>query len=102
MVERVCRSQAGRGGWIITGYVQGARNCPTLSDSSNVYTGAIIERYSSKPVGSTMVVCADQAIPPLWVREHQKEAATACPGARVKDGQPTAIVIRRVSSPGSP
>src|SRR5262245_30788354 len=101
VIEKVCRSQAPRSGWIVTSYIQGAPNCPISTDSSNAYNGAIIERFGSKPVGSTIVVCADQAIPRLWVREYAQEAGTACPGARVRDGEPTAMVIRRVSEPGS-
>lgn len=58
---------------------------------------AVIERYSLKPIGATMVVCADQAIPRDWVRERDQDASAGCPGARVREGERTAVTIRRVS-----
>jgi hypothetical protein len=100
-VEKVCRSHATRSGWITTSYFQYAETCPKSPDSTNAYNGAIIERYSHYPVGTTMVVCADQPVPRRWVREYRIEAGTACPGASVRDGEATAIVIRRVTEEGS-
>jgi hypothetical protein len=100
-VEKVCRSHATRSGWITTSYFQNAETCPKSSDSTNAYNGAIIERYSQYPVGTTMVVCADQPVPRRWVREYGREAGTACPGASVPDGEVTAMVIRRVTEEGA-
>jgi hypothetical protein len=86
-----------RSGWIATRYLQGAENCPESTDPENPYTAAVIERYSHKPVGATMVVCADQSIPRQWVREYPRDVRATCQGARVRDGAPTVMVIRRVS-----
>ena len=86
-----------RSGWIAIRYVEGEENCPRSTDPENRYNAAVIERYSQKPVGSTMVICADQTIPRDWVREHNQDAGAGCPGARVREGDRTALVIRRVS-----
>lgn len=97
VVDQICRAQAMRSGWIATRYLQGAENCPASTDPENPYTAAVIERYSHKPVGATMVVCADQSIPRQWVREHNQDVRASCEGARVRDGASTVMVIRRVS-----
>ena len=97
VIDQVCRAQAMRSGWIATRYLQGAENCPESTDPENPYTAAVIVRYSHKPVGATMVVCADQAVPRQWVREYNRDVGATCQGARVRDGAPTVMVIRRVS-----
>jgi hypothetical protein len=97
VVDQICRTQAMRAGWIATRYLRGADDCPESTDPENPYTAAVIERYSHRPIGSTMVVCADQAIPRQWVRDSNREVHTTCEGARVRDGVPTVMVIRRVS-----
>ena len=97
VIAQVCRVQAMRSGWIATRYLQSAENCPESTDPENPYNGAVIERYSHKPVGATMVVCADQLVPRQWVREHNQDVRATCQGARVRDGAPTVMVIRRVS-----
>ena len=86
-----------RSDWIATRYAQGAENCPESTDPENPYTAAIIERYIHKPVGATMVVCADQRIPRQWQREYNRDERATCPGARVRDGASTIMVIRRVA-----
>jgi hypothetical protein len=97
VVEQVCRTQAQRSGWIVTRYIEGAENCPASTDPENRYTGAIIERYSHKFVGTTMIVCADQPIPRHWLQERNSDVRETCPGAHVKSGAPTIMVIRRVN-----
>ena len=96
VIDQVCRAQAMRAGWIATQYLQGVENCPVSTDPENPYTGAVIERYSHKSVGATMVVCADQSVPRQWVREYNQDVRATCQGARVRDGSPTVMVIRRV------
>ena len=96
-VDKICRSRGMRSGWIATRYAEDTGNCPESTDPENPYTVAVIERYSHRPVGSTMAVCADQPVPREWVREHNRDERISCPGARVRDGAPTAIMIRRVS-----
>ena len=97
VIDQVCRAQATRSGWIAIRYLQGAENCPESTDPENRYTAAVIERYSHKPIGATMVVCADQPVPRHWVRESNRDERANCPGARVRDGAPTVMVIRRFS-----
>ena len=63
IVDEICRSEPMRAGWIATRYLRDAGNCAASTDPENPYTAAVIERYSHLPVGSTMVVCADQSIP---------------------------------------
>ena len=96
-VDQVCRVQATRAGWIVTRYLQGGENCPEPTDPGNPYTVAVIEQITHKPVGTTMIVCADQAIPREWVRDHDPDVRATCEGARVREGSATVMVIRRVS-----
>ncbi len=95
-IDKVCRVHAMRAGWIAIRYAEDDGNCPESTDPENHYTAAVIERYNLKPVGATMIVCADQPVPRDWVREY-RETSGSCPGARVRDGAPSAITIRRVS-----
>lgn len=97
VIDQVCRTNAIRTGWLAIRYFEVAENCPKSTDPENPYNGAVIERYSQKPVGTTMTVCADQTIPRDWVREHNRDVQAGCPGARVRDGDRTVMVIRRVS-----
>lgn len=97
VVDQICRSQAMRSGWIAIRYLQGGENCPASTDPENPFTAAVIERYELKPVGATLVVCADQSIPRQWVREHNQDVRNTCEGARVRDGAPTVMVIRKVA-----
>ncbi len=96
-VDQVCRTQPMRSGWIATSYLQAGDNCPRSTDPENSYNAAVIERYSDKPVDTTLVVCADQTIPLNWVREYNRDVRATCEGARVRDGESTVMVIRRVS-----
>lgn len=98
MVDQVCRVHAVRSGWIATRYTESTLNCPRSTDPEDPYTTAIIERYSHRQIGETMVVCADQPVPREWVREYPRDVSAACPGARVREGSPTVMVIRRVSA----
>ena len=98
VVDEVCRVNATRSGWIAIRYIRDEKNCPAPTDAENPYTVAVIERHYDKPVGTTMVVCADQSIPRDWIRESNPDVRATCQGARVRDGAPTAMVIRRVSS----
>ena len=94
---QVCRIEASRPGWIAIRYVQGVDDCPKMTDAEQTYTAAVIERYTHKVVGATMVVCADQPVPREWVQERNQDVRDSCPGARVREGRPTVMVIRRIS-----
>jgi hypothetical protein len=87
-----------RSGWIATSYLQGGDNCPESTDPENPYNVAVIERYSDKPVETSLMVCADQSVPRQWVREYNRDVHVTCSGARVRTGEPTVMVIRRVST----
>ena len=97
-VDQVCRVQPMRAGWIATSYLQGGDTCPESTDPENPYTVAVIERYSDKRVETTLMVCADQSIPRQWLRESNRDVSATCSGARVREGEPTVMVIRRVSA----
>ena len=97
LVDRICRTQPMRAGWIATSYLRGTDNCPESTDPENPYTVAVIERYSHLPVGATLVVCADQRIPRQWARESNRDVRATCEGANVGEGAPTVMMIRRVS-----
>ena len=97
VIDRICRINAVRSGWIAIGYFETGEDCPKSTDPENPYNAAVIERYSLKPIGTTMAVCADQTIPRDWVREHNQDTGAGCPGARVREGERTAATIRRVT-----
>jgi hypothetical protein len=96
IVDQVCRTRAMPSGWIAIRYAAGGDLCPASTDPDNPYTLAIIERHRQRPVGTTMVVCADQAVPSGWVREWNRETTAQCPGARVRADSPTTFMMRRV------
>ena len=96
MIDEVCRVHSVRSGWIAIRYVESTLNCPKSTDPEDPYTTAIIERYSHKTIGETMVVCADQPVPREWVREYRQDVSGDCAGARVREGSPTVMQIRRV------
>ena len=97
VIDEVCRANGMRSGWIAIRYLQRGENCPASTDPENQYTAAIIERYDLKPIGATMIVCADQPLPRDWARASNQDVQATCEGARVKEGSPTVMVIRRVS-----
>jgi hypothetical protein len=96
-VDRVCRSEGMRSGWIATAYVKGGDACLDARNPDKPYTAAVIERYSNRLVGATMVVCADQAVPRQWMREAVRDEGRTCEGARVGEGAPSVMLIRRIS-----
>jgi len=96
LIDQICRTRPMPSGWIALRYTTGGENCPASTDPENPYTVAVIERYSHKPVGATMVVCADQAVPRDWARERSPGLRAECPGARVRADAPTVFVIRRI------
>ena len=96
-IDRVCRTGAMPEGYIAIDYADGGRDCPTPIDDGNRFTAAVIERYTTKPVGAIMIVCADQPTPNGWLREDKGEGSTtACRGARVSEGEPATRTIIRV------
>lgn len=101
IIDQVCRTTAIRTGWLAIRYFESGEDCPKSTDPGNAYNAAVIERYSLKPIGATMVVCADQTIPRDWVRDHDQDSGAGCPGARVREGERTAITIRRVTQRSS-
>lgn len=96
LTRQICRAQSLPSGWIAIRYTEGGEKCAESAIPENPYTAAVIEQYSRKAVGASMVVCADQPIPRNWTREWNREAAVDCPGARVRADAPTAFVMRRV------
>jgi hypothetical protein len=95
-IEQICRARPTPSGWVIIAYAAGGDACPASREPDDAYNVAVIERHSERPVGSTMIVCADQAIPRDWVRDRRPHDEAACPGARVGDNEPTVSMIRRI------
>lgn len=92
--RRACRSDPVPVGWVAVAYLQVGDECPH-QDSAD-YNGVLLEQYTGRAPGSTLVICADQPTPRGWVDESRNPGAV-CEGARVADDQPTARRIRRVS-----
>jgi hypothetical protein len=96
MIQEICRARPTPPGWVIIAYAVGGSACPASTDANDPYNVAVIERHSERPVGSTMIICADQAVPRDWVRGRAPYEDADCPGARVGDDAPTVSMIRRV------
>lgn len=94
IISEVCRVSV-RSGWVAVAYTLGSKRCPPNREADNLYTGAMVMRHDQQPVGAELVVCADQAVPRNWRRESLPPADGECVGARVPEGQPTMMVIRR-------
>lgn len=93
-MREVCRV-TGRSGWIAVAYTVAGDRCPPNRDRENPYNGATLLRHDLQPRGSKLVVCADQAVPRSWQRVADPVEGE-CVGARVREGWPTRMVIRRV------
>jgi hypothetical protein len=94
-VDRVCRARGVPRGWVATAYVSAGEACPRWRDDDGGYNAAVIERHEGRPVGTRMTVCADQGVPRGWMRETMRDTRVQCVGARVAEGRPTTMVIRR-------
>lgn len=92
-LEQACRADGSRQGWIAVRYVQRGRECPRTT-GDNGFNGALLERYGNRAPGTTLVVCADEPLPPDWV-QVESDADLTCEGARVATGEPTTRAIRR-------
>ena len=92
-LRRACRASVAPRGWIAVEYIQGER-CPEW-ESYGGYTGVLLQRFDHRPVGTVLIVCADEPAPSGWVRE-EAPPESRCPGARVRQGEPTAHAIRRL------
>lgn len=93
-VRTACRMGARQEGWVAIEYVPEMRGCPHAPGDGG-YNGAVIEYIGDRPIGSIVVICADQPPPRDWVREFA-DLEAACPGARVDEGDPGALRIRRI------
>lgn len=96
VAREICRTGPMPRGWIAVRYTAGDERCPRVPDADDRYTAAVIYRYSDAPLGSTMAVCADQALPQGWARLGADASDAECPRARVREGAPTSYVMRRI------
>jgi hypothetical protein len=95
-VDRICRSTSVPRGWIAVAYEAAPAGQCLGYRGEQGFAVAVIERHDRKPVGSIMIVCADQPIPRSWMREHPREPLPGCEGARVRSGNATSYAIRRL------
>jgi hypothetical protein len=95
-VEQICRLDRVPFGWVVVAYAEGRESCPQALDEDNPYNVAFIEQYRYRAPGTILTICADQPVPRGWVREPPRDDDGECAGARVKEGMPTAVQIRRV------
>jgi hypothetical protein len=89
--RRQCRNSGVPSGWVITSY-EVARDCPGYT--AGQYNAAILELLSPYRYNDFLTVCADQRVPGGW--EYDAPAPGGCPGARVGEGEPTGMQIRKV------
>ena len=90
--RRLCRLRGAPAGYIATAYDR-SDDCPRADDADG-YNVAIVEYYADRPIGATMIVCADQRTPRHWMRTAD-DPSGSCPGARVDAGEPTSVTIQR-------
>lgn len=91
--REVCRTGAQPAGWIAVQYVERTGCAPSPGGGPD---GAILVYIANRELGATVVICADQRTPRGWSRQAAPDGA-ACEGARVREGRPTAVEIRRIS-----
>ena len=98
--EREIRTTACRVAGIPSGYVAidyvTSRDCMKTGDSTQVYNAAILLDVRNHPVGSTVLMCADQRAPRGWTRGVPNSEAGECPrDPKDKSKDPTVVEIRR-------
>jgi hypothetical protein len=93
LIQRQCRGVNVPRQYVVVSYEQSAA-CPKVANE-NEFTMAVIELHSNRQIGEFMTVCDDQGMPRGWVRDRRHSPEVACPGARVGDGKPTSVVIRK-------
>jgi hypothetical protein len=91
--RRICRTERVPPGWVISAYETTAQ-CTRVS-VDNSYNLAVIATLSGYQRGDVIAICADQAIPDGWVLASGDRQRGECPGARVKEGEATALVISK-------
>lgn len=95
ITRRVCRAGPRPRGWISISYEQDRSACPTPVDADNPYTVALMMKYADQPIGTRLVVCADESVPSGWIRLNEGGEGRQCNGARVAAGNPMVKVILR-------
>ena len=97
LVRRVCRVTGWPANWVATAYESAAGECPLATGSDSTGVAAVIVRLDVQPVGATLDVCADQAVPRGWVPVtlNGAEISHRCPGAG-PDGGSAVRRIRRM------
>ncbi|HKJ93952.1 MAG TPA: hypothetical protein VJ957_12355 [Longimicrobiales bacterium] len=91
--RRACRADARPRGWIAVSYLRLGDECQKVAEG-DPYNGVLLQKYFDWPTGGVLDICADEVVPRGWF-ELMEPAARACKGARVKEGEPTAIRIRK-------
>lgn len=90
----VCRSESRSRDWLAIDYVS-LSGCS--GDASRTYPGVLLVRIDTRPVGSQLRVCSDQAIPSAWIKEPDMDGSPACPRESGGSSEtPTTMNIRRV------
>ena len=88
-----CRTDARPRGWIAVEYLRLGSQCPEQKDDG--YNGVRLRHFAGMAPGAVLAVCADQPTPNGWLRK-EAPPERVCEGARVDEGEPTAILIQRV------
>jgi hypothetical protein len=75
----VCKSSGVPRGFVAVDYIQ-SRECLKPNDSTRVFNAAVLVDLSKRPVGTVLLVCADQTIPWGWVQTTAEPRETGqCP-----------------------
>jgi hypothetical protein len=90
LVRRACRTRSVPAGWVVTAY-EASDECPPRAEDET-HTVAVLERLPA--AGAMFTMCADQPVPRGWTRSSML-ATRECAGARVREGTPTSVTIRR-------
>jgi hypothetical protein len=75
----VCKSSGIPRGFLAVDYIQ-SRECMPSNDSTRVFNAAVLVDVSSRPLGTLLLVCADQTIPWGWMpTQREPKESGQCP-----------------------
>jgi len=96
--REICRGAPLPRGWIAVDYVTSSGGCRESMRDTEANT-AIIVHYATLPPETILVVCADQHLPPSWMREPEEPGDASSGQCPRRSGDtrtgPTILRIRR-------
>jgi hypothetical protein len=91
----LCKNVSVPRGFATIDYVR-STDCSGVSDST-AFNARVVTDLSSYPVGSTVIICRDQAIPADWtISDAEPDTAQCVASERLAKGAKPAVEIKRM------